>query len=114
MNEVGIDLVEIEEIKERLSERFVHRILSEEELDIYSQITHTDRKLSFLAGRFAAKEAYTKVYTHFEEDVNFRDVSVLNDQYGAPYIKSKYHPDDQLTLSISHSRHYAVAICIKQ
>lgn len=111
---VGIDIVEFEEIKERLSDRFINRVLSEKELEKYHSIKHTDRKLSYLAGRFAAKEAYTKVYKRFEEQLNFKDVTILNDENGAPYIVSKYCPEDILSISISHSRNYAVAIVIKE
>jgi holo-[acyl-carrier protein] synthase len=110
---IGIDIVEFEEIRERLNDRFINRILSDQELVRYHQIKNTDRKLSYLAGRFAAKEAYTKVYKQFETPLNFKDVIILNDQYGAPYIISKYHPEDHVSVSISHSRNYAVAICIK-
>ncbi len=110
---IGIDIVEFEEIRERMTDRFIHRILSEQELIKYHEIKNTDRKISYLAGRFAAKEAYTKVYKRFEEPLNFRDVTILNDEFGAPYIVSKYRPEDKLSLSISHSRNYAVAICIK-
>lgn len=111
---IGIDIVEFEEIKERLSDRFVDRILSDQELVKYHQIKNTERKISFLAGRFAAKEAYTKVYKRFEEPLNFKDVVILNDEFGAPYIISKYRPEDYVSVSISHSRNYAVAICIKE
>lgn len=112
--EVGIDIVEFVEIKERLSDRFIERILSDEELKLYHRITNSDRKISFLAGRFAAKEAYTKVYKKFEEPLNFKDVTILNDETGAPYIISKYRPEDKIVLSISHSRNYAVAVAIKE
>lgn len=111
---VGIDIVEMEEIKERMSDRFVHRILSEQELERYYRIKNTDRRIQFLMGRFAAKEAYTKVYKQFNESLNFTDVSILNDDSGAPYIVSSYHPEDTLHVSISHSRHYAVAIVFKE
>jgi len=111
---VGIDIVEIEEIKEKLSDRFVHRILSEPELERYHNIKNTERRIQFLAGRFAAKEAYTKVYAKFEEPLNFKDVVILNDANGAPYIISKYRSDDMLSVSISHSRNYAIAIVIKK
>jgi len=113
-NNVGIDIVEIEEIKEKLSDRFVHRILSEEELVRYHAMKNTERKIQYLAGRFAAKEAYTKVYGTFDQPLNFTDVVILNDENGAPYIKSKYKSEDQLSVSISHSRNYAIAIVIKK
>ena len=111
MDNVGIDIVEFDEIKERLSKRFIERILSEQEMAIYHKITNTDRKIAFLAGRFAAKEAYTKVYQTFEKPVNFKDVTILNNEYGAPYLTSIYRPNDDIKVSISHSRNYAVAIC---
>ena len=111
---VGIDIVEFEEIKERLSDRFIHRLLSEKELDRYYKMKSTDARIAYLAGRFAAKEAYTKVYKNFDHSLNFTDVEILNDEYGAPYIVSKYRPEDRVEVSISHSRNYAVAVCVKQ
>lgn len=114
MSEIGIDIVEFEEIKERLSDRFIKRILSEQELVKYHRIKKIEDKIAYLAGRFAAKEAYTKVYKQFDEPLNFTDVEILNDENGAPYIISKYHKDDIVKVSISHSRNYAVAICIKE
>jgi holo-[acyl-carrier protein] synthase len=112
--EVGIDLVELNQIKDKMTKRFVERVLSETELSKYHQINHPQRRLTFLAGRFAAKEAYVKVYKRFDAAINFKDVSVLSDASGAPYIVSKYRSEDSIKVSISHTDHYAVAICIKQ
>lgn len=114
MSNIGIDIVEFEEIKERLSDRFIHRILGDTELKRYKEIKNPERRISFLAGRWAAKEAYTKVYTTFDSPLNFKDVEVLNEESGAPYIVSKYRPEDIIKVSISHSRNYAVAICMKE
>ena len=109
---VGIDIVEFEEIKERLTDRFIERILSPQEQVRYFGMKHTESRIAYLAGRFAAKEAYTKVYKNFDHSLNFTDVEILNDEFGAPYIISKYRPEDKVQVSISHSRNYAVAICI--
>lgn len=109
--EIGIDIVEFVEIRERLSDKFIKRILGPNELKRYNKITNPERKISYLAGRFAAKEAYTKVYKQFNKSLNFVDVEILNDEFGAPYIVSKYRPEDNVKVSISHSRNYAVAIC---
>ena len=111
---IGIDIVEFEEIKEKLSDRFIQRILSKKEQERYFKMKSTDARIAYLAGRFAAKEAYTKVYKNFDHSLNFTDVEILNDEYGAPYIISKYRPEDSVEVSISHSRNYAVAVCIKQ
>ncbi|MFH5882302.1 holo-ACP synthase [Liberiplasma polymorphum] len=107
---LGIDLVEIETIKEKATDAFINRILSTEELALYNRITHPERKLTFLAGRFAAKEAYVKAYQSFDHPLNFKDVVILNNEKGAPYIKSKYRNEDTLLISISHTKNYAVAI----
>ena len=111
---VGIDIVEFSQIKAKLSDKFIKRILSENELARYNSITHEQRKLEYISGRFAAKEAYTKVYKKFTEPLNFVDVEVLNDEFGAPYIVSKYMPEDTILVSISHSPNYVVAIVTKE
>lgn len=111
---IGIDIVELEEIKERWSDKFVHRILSERELERFNSIKNNKRQLEYLAGRFAVKEAYTKVYKHFDTPLNFTDVEVLNDANGAPYIETTYRSEDTILVSLSHSRNYVVAIVTKE
>lgn len=108
---IGIDIVEFNQIEEKLSDRFIKRILSESELKRYNEISNKQRKIEYISGRFAAKEAYTKIYKRFDEPLNFTDVEVLNDDLGAPYIKSKYRPNDKVLVSISHSKNYVIAIC---
>ncbi|MFP4077817.1 MAG: holo-ACP synthase [Candidatus Izemoplasmataceae bacterium] len=108
---IGIDLVEFEEIEEHLNDAFVERILSERELDAYHALRSEKRRLEYLAGRFAVKEAYTKAYGHFEAPLNFKDVSVLPDEHGQPSIQSSYRPEDMCLVSLSHSPHYVVAVC---
>ncbi len=109
---IGVDLVELDEIETRSTEKFVSRLLSVEEKRIYDKINDRKRRIGFLAGRFAAKEAYTKAYGSFDEPLNFRDVAILNDDAGSPYVVSKYRPEDTVLISISHSRRHAVAFCM--
>ena len=112
--EIGVDIVEFADIKERISDKFIKRILSNRELERYNKITNEQRKLEYIAGRFAAKEAYTKVYKKFLTPLNFVDVEILTDKFGAPYIESKYMPEDIVKVSISHSKNYVIAMCIKE
>ncbi len=109
---VGIDIVEIAEIKKRLDDKFVKRVLSTSEYKKYKTISHVDRKIAFVAGRFAAKEAYTKAYGSFETEVNFSDVSIDQNSEGIPILTSKYRPKDVSQVSISHSARYATAMVI--
>ncbi len=111
-SEIGIDLVEFARIDSMDQAALVDRVLSSEEKTLYEDLTHPKRRLEFLAGRFAVKEAYTKVYRTFDEPLNMKDVSVLKDEVGAPYIKSPYRPQDVIKVSLSHSEHYVVAVCL--
>ncbi len=112
--DIGVDIVEFAQIKEKISDKFINRILSIRELERYNKIKNEQRKLEYIAGRFAAKEAYTKVYKKFLTPLSFVDVEVLTDEFGAPYIESKYMPDDIVKVSISHSKNYVIAMCIKE
>lgn len=112
--EIGVDIVEFAQIKGKINDRFIQRILSNRELSRYNNISNNQRKLEFIAGRFAAKEAYTKVYKNFNTPLNFVDVEVLTDEFGAPYIESKYMPNDNVKVSISHSKNYVIAVCLKE
>lgn len=102
---VGIDIVEIQRIK--LKDNFVQFVLSEEEISL---LENRVDKLQFLAGRFAAKEAFLKANGVGIGALKLRDIKVLNEESGKPYIlfgQQKYH-----NVSISHEKHYAVAIVI--
>lgn len=59
---VGLDLVEIARIMDTVQRqpRFPERILSEQELERYHNYTTERRRIEFLAGRFAVKEAFSK------------------------------------------------------
>lgn len=106
---IGIDIVEIERI-ERLrtkQERFPARILTTKELQIYDTLSER-RKNEFLAGRFAAKEAYAKARgTGIGSALSFLDIEIVSDKLGKPYIASPEFGKPHL--SITHTREYAAA-----
>jgi holo-[acyl-carrier protein] synthase len=106
---IGLDIVEIErvlQVCERQGE-FPERILVETELSIYKLLS-MNRKVEFLAGRFAAKEAYAKANgTGFGKELSFKDIEVSVDIKGKPYISKPV--EKSIHLSITHSRQYAVA-----
>lgn len=107
---LGIDLVEIERIKKIAArDNFVARILSANEQKLYEQFSSEARQLEFLAGRFAAKEAYGKALGTGIGAVDFKSIEILNDEQGKPYCANR---QDTVHVSISHSDHYAVAIVI--
>lgn len=107
---IGIDLVDLKRISELMSDRFIERILSKEEQKLYDNIAAENTKLSFVGGRFAAKEALFKAISKGDGNANYTDFSVLNDENGAPYVISKHiHDAHQVHISISHTDEYAMA-----
>ncbi|MFO7317479.1 MAG: holo-ACP synthase [Bacilli bacterium] len=107
---IGLDIVEIERIKELMNrtDKFHKRILSERELDIFNHLSEK-RKYEFLAGRFAAKEAFSKANgTGIREGCEFHQIEILNDELGKPVL---YFHGQAVNgfVSITHSRDYAAA-----
>ena len=106
---IGIDIVEIERIRElaESSGKFAERILTGREHARYLELKDR-RRFEFLAGRFAAKEAFSKAYgTGIGKELSFHSISVGNDRNGKPFIEEPF--SSGVHLSISHSRDYAVA-----
>lgn len=109
---IGIDLVELDRIKELMSERFINRILSLEEQLIFNGITSDKVKLSFVGGRFAAKEAIFKAISKGDGTANYIDFSILNEENGKPYVSSKYFKNEIVHITITHTDTYAMSYCI--
>ncbi len=106
---IGIDIVELARISRAVEKqpRFVSRILTENEQTRFEALSQK-RKIEFLAGRFAVKEAFAKaVGTGIGKDVGFLDIEVLADENGKPIIKSP--SPHHVHVAISHSDAYAVA-----
>lgn len=112
IHSIGSDLVSIQRIKEMDLERFKDKILSEDEKIEFSKITHINRKLTYLAGRFAAKEALFKCFKEGDKTANYKDFSVLNGETGAPYVVSKHTQNYNVFITLSHTDEYAIAFII--
>ena len=108
---IGTDIVSIERIRHlNKQEGFAKRILSDEELAVYCDFTNNTRKVEYLAGRFAAKEAISKVGILRRRGASFTDFVIINDETGTPHLMSP--KIDGLHLSISHDTDYAVAFVV--
>lgn len=109
---VGIDLIEIDRIRDWYNKRpsMAQKILTDDEIEIFNNISLKDRKVEFLAGRFAVKEAFTKAMgTGIGKDYGFHSVNCLPDSKGKPNIKC----DGFIThVSIAHTQSYAEAIVL--
>ena len=119
---VGVDIIENKRIKNSLKNlKFKKRIYSAKEL---AQSSLSKNKVGFFSKRFAAKEAFAKALgTGFRDNLNFKDIEIINDKKGKPYyLKSKkiskiIHKNFNIKkyncfLSISDEKDYSTAFTI--
>ena len=110
---IGIDLVDLNRIKGLANDRFINRILSDEEKVIYQQITAENFKISYLGGRFAAKEALFKAISRGPGSTNYKDFSILNHENGRPYVKTEFFKNQEIIhMSITHTDEQAIAYVV--
>jgi holo-[acyl-carrier protein] synthase len=116
-HEVGIDLIDVDRIVAvlgRYPDRFRHRILTPSE-DRYCR-----GKPERIAGRWAAKEAVSKVLGLGVRGVGWREIEVLPNRAGQPQVylhgRASARADamglGEVTVSISHERRMAVAVAV--
>ena len=116
---IGIDMVDKRRMKQtldRLGDRFLRRILTEREI---LQVPEGNRKAEYVAGRFAAKEAFAKATGFgFGKRLSWLDIEVLREDSGKPTLVIGDHWLDcsdfgkgllKVHLSISHEKNYAIA-----
>ncbi|MBR4903571.1 MAG: holo-ACP synthase [Selenomonadaceae bacterium] len=115
---LGTDIIEIERVKKAVGKKiFRDNVFTEIEQD-YCESRGKNSAASY-AARFAAKEAFFKalgtgIFT------SLKDVETVKDYLGAPKInlrgKAKSLADDKcvkkISVSLSHSREFATAICV--
>ena len=106
---IGIDMIELDRIKKAIQRNasFAERILTESELSTY-HLLNGHRSVEFLAGRFAAKEAYAKARGTGIGKLSWQDICVQKSTEGAPYIETK-EENEIVHISISHTKQHAVA-----
>lgn len=106
MENIGIDIVELDRLDD-IKDGFINHVLSNVEKEKYNNLPELKRK-EFLGGRFAAKEAIIKCLSNYEVP-NMKDIEITNLDNGQPVVKYK---DYNILISISHEKHYAVAIAM--
>ncbi|HEY7332538.1 MAG TPA: holo-ACP synthase [Candidatus Limnocylindria bacterium] len=116
-HEVGIDLIDIDRIVavlRRFPDRFRLRVLTDHEQ------RYVGRKVERLAGRWAAKEAISKVLGLGVRGVGWREIEILPNRAGAPQVtlhararaRAAHLDLEDVTVSISHERRMAVAVAV--
>jgi len=114
---IGTDIVELDRIFDAIqNKKFLHRCFTEHEILSFEQ----SKKISYLAGNFAAKEAFVKALGTGFRSIYPNDISILRDNLGKPYIilSQKIYDDNILTknikihVSISHIEKYATSFVV--
>ena len=119
---IGIDIIENKRVKKSiLNKKFVYRIFSNSEIHDSKKSAN---KAGFFSKRFAAKEAFSKALgTGFRNGLNFKDISIVNDRFGKPFIKKSNKINNfmkrkfktkniNIFLSISDEKKHSVAFVI--
>ena len=121
---IGVDIVENSRIEKSIKNNlFLNRIFSKDEILISKK---NKNKNMFFSKRFAAKEAFVKsLGTGFRDNLNFKDISVVNNKAGRPsflitnklknIVKKKFKLSSfNFFLSISDEKKYSIAFVILQ
>ncbi|WP_283618202.1 holo-ACP synthase [Ligilactobacillus hohenheimensis] len=89
---IGIDVAPLARIKRAAAKQhFIDYVLTPREREQYDALPSPKRQVEYLAGRFSAKESYSKALgTGIGKSVGFHDLTVLNDKAGKPYFAA--HP----------------------
>ena len=119
---VGVDIVDNSRLKKLIRNRdFISRIYSTKEINLSKKIKN---KTNYFSKRFAAKESLSKaIGLGFRKGINFKDISVLNDNYGKPfyelnnnvkkYIYSKFKVKRiKISLSLADEKKYSIAFSV--
>lgn len=125
---IGTDIISLERIEkslERNGDKFAQRILSASELNEYQEISekHPKNTVTFLAKRFAAKEAISKALgTGMRKGIDFVQLSISHDALGKPVVAlsdqaaqwAEQNNIQKVQVTISDEKHYAVAFAIAE
>jgi holo-[acyl-carrier protein] synthase len=118
---IGVDIAEtarVEKLSAKFGERFARRILTDDELQVFDS---RNKSCSYLATRFAAKEAVAKALgIGIGKQLGFHSVQIDNDTEGKPVLRFLGSAVDLISsrniinamISLSDERHYVVAMVV--
>ena len=108
----GIDIEELASIERVVARHadFAKRVLTAKEMERFNSLKER-RQIEYLAGRWSAKEAFSKAMGTGIGKLGFQDLEVLNNERGAPYF-SQSPFSGKIWLSISHTDQFVTASVI--
>ena len=117
---IGTDIIEIYRIESAINKnnKFIEKLFTTREIKYFNE-----RKLAsnVIAGNFAAKEAVSKAIGTGFRGFEFKDIEVLRDDLGKPFIilskgidKIINKKNIRFHVSISHSKENAIAYAVME
>lgn len=106
---IGIDAVELDRMAKIIEAKpqFAARVLTEKELTLFTSHS-AHRKVEFLAGRYACKEAFSKAWGTGIGEISFQDLEILRNENGAPQFTKSPHKGKVL-VTLTHTDTLAIA-----
>ena len=122
---LGVDIVQNKRFRLLVKNKlFLSRTFGQNELKFSKK--KKINKVNYFSKRFAAKEAFVKsLGTGFRDNLNFKDIEILNNKAGKPYYQKTKKINNivyklykiknyNLFLSISDEKDYSIAFTILQ
>ena len=117
---VGTDVLQIDRIEklfDKYGEAFLKKNFHSKEIECFCAF-ESKKGIAYLAKRFAGKEAVAKALgSGVGEGLAFKDIVILNDELGAPYVEFstsviQNFSDKKIHISLSDDYPIAVAFVV--
>lgn len=118
---IGTDIIEIDRVKKALQRnpKILNRLFTEYEITYFQS---RNMNIQHIAGGFSAKEAVVKALGTGIRGFSWKDVEILRGSSGKPMVKLYNKAKEiaaqnkicTISISISHSENYALAVAIAE
>lgn len=116
----GVDIIKnlrIKHLLDKYDEKFLDRLFTPKEIEY---IIYRNKDFKTIAGMFAAKEAISKVAGTGIGKLSWKDIEVLHNKSGKPYVNLSDNLESilnnlklkEIEISISHEDEYSIAFAI--
>ncbi|MCL2610051.1 MAG: holo-ACP synthase [Defluviitaleaceae bacterium] len=101
---IGTDIIEISRIEKAIKKiNFLEKIYTKAEIELINK-----KGVATAACNFAGKEAVVKALGSGFSGISPKDIEVLRNSSGEPYVKGR----EDIKISLSHCKEYAIAMVI--
>lgn len=116
----GVDIVKnirIKSILDKYGDKFLNRLFTPKEKEY---ILNRNKDFKTISGMFAGKEAISKVIGTGIGELSWKDIEILHNESGRPYVNISRNLGDMLNslelkeidISISHEEEFSIAFAI--